>query len=210
MESNDIAVRPAKSQQQTVTINSTARRAIVLRFPPTSPIVWPGEFLEVELPGDAPPDSVYALELRTYAPSVRKLTASQLWAQPTIVSSVAGKIRIPNLTTEPHFLKRNEHFCQVHAVYTPEAHSINAQLPVSPSSRPPVHQTCKNHSVNASCDPNNLPPHDIRAKLTRSSSSRNPHSPMLIVTASPSHLSCLMLTPRYSSLRSGNTPSQQT
>ena len=205
MESNDIAVHPAKSQRQTVTINSTARRAIVLRFPPTSTTVWPGEFLEVELPGDAPPDSVGALELRTYARSVRKLTASQLWVQPTIVSSVAGKMRIPNLTTE-----RNEHFCQVHAVYRPEAHSINVQLPVSPSSRPPVHQTCKNHSVNASRDPNNLPPHDIRAKLTRSSSSRNPHSPMLIAKASPSHRLCLMLTPRYSSLRSGNTPSQQT
>ena len=120
MESNDIAVHPAKSQRQTVTINSTACRAIALRFPPTSTTVWPGEFLEVELPGDAPPDSVCALELRTYAPSVRKLTASQLWVQPTIVSSVAGKMRIPNLTTEPHFLKRNEHFCQVHAVYTPE------------------------------------------------------------------------------------------
>ena len=65
MESNDIAVRPAKRQvilgdgtihnygsQQPVSISPTARSAIVLRSPPTSTTVWPGEFLEVELPGD--------------------------------------------------------------------------------------------------------------------------------------------------------------
>ena len=176
MESNDIAVRPAKRQvilgdgtihnygsQQPVSISSTARRAIVLRSPPTSTTVWPGEFLEVELPGDAPPDSVYALEPRTDAPSVRKLTASQLWPQPTLVSSVVGKIRIPNLTPEPYFLKQNEHFCQVHAVFTPEE---DTQLPVSPPLRPPVHQTSTNHSANVSLDPNNLLPRDIRAKFT--------------------------------------------
>ena len=176
MESNDIAVRPAKRQvilgdgtihnygsQQSVSISPIACRAIVLRSPPTSTTVWPGEFLEVELPGDAPPDSVYALEPRTDAPSVRKLTASQLWPQPTMVSSVAGKIRIPNLTPEPYFLKRNEHFCQVHAVFTPEE---DTQLPVSPPLRPPVHQTSTNHSANVSLDPNNLLPRGIRAKFT--------------------------------------------
>ena len=133
MESNDISVRPTKHQvilgdgtihnygsQQPVSISPAARRAIVLRSPPTFKTVWPGEFLEVELPGDAPPDSVYALELWMDAPSVRTLTASQLWPQPTMVSSVVGKIRIPNLTPEPYFLKQHEHFCQVHAVYTPE------------------------------------------------------------------------------------------
>ena len=176
MESNDIAVRPTKRQvilgdgtihnygsQQPVSISPAARRAIVLRSPPTSTTVWPGEFLEVELPGDAPPDSVYALEPRTDAPSVRKLTASQLWPQPTMVSSIAGKIRIPNLTPEPYFLKRNEHFCQVHTVYTPEE---DTRLPVSPPPRPPVHHTSTNHSANVSLDPNNLLPQDIRAKFT--------------------------------------------
>ena len=152
--------------QQPVTINSTARRAIVLRFRPTSTTIWPGEFLEVGLTSDAPPDSVYALEPRTDVPSVRKLTASQLWLQPTMVSSVAGKIRIPNLIPEPHFLNRNEHFYQVHAVYTPEVHSTNTQLPVSPPPRPPVHQTSTKHSVNVTLDPNKLLPQDIRAKFT--------------------------------------------
>ena len=80
-----------------------------------------------------------------------------------MVSSIAGKIRIPNLTPEPYFLKRNEHFCQVHTVYTPEE---DTRLPVSPPPRPPVHHTSTNHSANVSLDPNNLLPQDIRAKFT--------------------------------------------
>ena len=83
-----------------------------------------------------------------------------------MVSSVAGKIRTPNLTPEPHFLKQNEHFCQVHAVYTPEAHSTNTQLPVSPPPKPPVDQPSTKHSVNVTLDPNNLLPQDVRAKFT--------------------------------------------
>ena len=72
---------------------------------------------------------------------------------------------LPNLTSEPHFLKRNKPFCQVHVVYTPETHSINAQLPVLQLPKPPVHQTSTKHSANVSLDPNNLLPHDIRAKF---------------------------------------------
>ena len=79
------------------------------------------------------------------------------------MARVAGKIPIPNLTPEPYFLKRHEHFCQVHAVYTPEE---DAQLPVSPPPRSPVHQTSTKHSANVSLDPNNLFPQDIRAKFT--------------------------------------------
>ena len=109
---------------------------------------------------------MYALEPRTDAPSVRKLTASQLWPTLTIISSVVGKIRIPNLSPEPHFLKRNEHFCQVRAVYSPEARDDNSQLPVVPPHRPPVLQASTKHSANVRLDPDNLLPRDIRAKFT--------------------------------------------
>lgn len=34
-------------------------------------------------------------------------------------SSVAGRIRIPNTSTVPHTLKRNEHFCQASPVFEP-------------------------------------------------------------------------------------------
>ena len=49
---------------------TTVRRAFVLRAPIPSKTVWPGEFLEVQLPDDAPVGLEYALEPRTDAPSL--------------------------------------------------------------------------------------------------------------------------------------------
>ena len=179
METNDIAVRPAKRQvilgdgsihnygsHQPAAVSSAACRAIVLRSPSSSTTIWPGEFLEVDLPSDAPRDSVYALEPRTDAPSIRLLTASQLWPTPAIISSVAGKIRIPNLSPQPRFLKRNEHFCQVRAVYTPEASNANSQLQATLRPRPPPLQASTKHSANVCLDPANLLPRDVRAKFS--------------------------------------------
>ena len=76
---------------------------------PPQPFAEPGEFLEVQLPDDAPPDSEYVLKPPTDAPSLRNLKPSQLWPQPSVVRG----IRIPNLSTEPRTLKRHKHFCQV-------------------------------------------------------------------------------------------------
>ena len=72
----------------------------------------------------------------------------------------------PLLTPERHFLKRNKDFCRVHAICTLDAHSDNAQPPVSPSPRPPVHLASKKHSVNMGLDPDSLLSHDTRAKFT--------------------------------------------
>ncbi|CAB3990763.1 Hypothetical predicted protein [Paramuricea clavata] len=142
---------------------ATARRALVLRAPPTSTTVWPGEFVEIELPGDAPADTKYALEPRIDAPSVKRLTASQLWPCPNIVSSVAGRIRIPNLSSEPRSLKRNEHFCQVRPVYTPDLNNGDHKLAVHPA--PKSLQTHK-FSSDVCLETDNLLPQDVRRKFT--------------------------------------------
>ena len=99
-------------------------------------------------------------------PSTRLLTASQLWPTPAIISSVAGKIRIPNLSPQQRFLKRNEHFCQVRGVYTPEASNDNLQLQATLQPRAPPLQASKKHSTNVCLDPENLLPRDVRAKLS--------------------------------------------
>ena len=179
METNHISIRPAKRQvtigdgptyaygsQAHAVISTADRRAIVLRAPPTSTTIWPGDFVEIKLPDEAFPDCEYALEPRSDAPSIRKLTASQLWPPPSIVSSVAGKIRIPNLSSEPHSLKRNEHFCQVNPVFSP---AINVATFSSPSCEPcprlsgPTGDLQHNSSLRV--DPENALLPDIRAKL---------------------------------------------
>ena len=177
MEVNDIAVRPA--QRQVIIRNGppyqygssgkqpaekAVRRAVVLRSPPISTTVWPGEFLEVELPHDVPTDTEYALEPRTNAPSARSAKISKLWPPPNIVSSVAGKIRIPNLSDQPHILQRNEHFCQVSPVFVPQKSQQSPGTPTSPLKAQASPRPCT-HSSNVSLDPANLLPPNISSKF---------------------------------------------
>ena len=87
---------------------------------PSSPTtIWPGEFLEINLPPDLPADSDYIVELRLDSPSIRKCSTSEMWPLPSVLASVAGRISIPNLSAQPHTLKRHEHFCQVDPLSTP-------------------------------------------------------------------------------------------
>ena len=83
MEANNVAVRPAKRKvllgngstypcgsKAPTSPPTTVRRPFVLRAPTPSKTVWPGEFLEVQLPDDAPVGLEYALEPRTDTPSL--------------------------------------------------------------------------------------------------------------------------------------------
>ena len=145
MESNDITVRPAKCQvilgdgtihnygsQQPVMINSTACRTNVLHSPATSMTIWPGEFL----------------------------TASQLWPQPTMVSSVTGKIRIPNLTPEPNFLKMEQTLVSFmpSTQQKPTAATQSCQ-----SHHHPGHQNKTPCQMNVTLDPNNITPSEYQS-----------------------------------------------
>ncbi|EDO41536.1 predicted protein [Nematostella vectensis] len=171
MEKNDIAVRPAKGQiilgdntiytygaHHSTLTSTTARLVTVLRAPPRNATVWPGGFLEITLPDDTPTDAEYALEPRTDAPSARRVKPSAVWPPPGIVTSIAGRIRIPNLTSEPRSLKRNEHFCQVRQLFEPSNVTTTSPARAFPS-------TDTLHSANVSLDPDSLLPSDIKAKF---------------------------------------------
>ncbi|KAK3746301.1 hypothetical protein QZH41_004542 [Actinostola sp. cb2023] len=180
METNDVTVRPAKRQvilgDGTVFVygaeppqksDTAACRALLLRAPPVSTTFWPGEFMEIQLPSDAPPDSEYALEPRSDAPSVRRSNDSDIWPQPSIIASVGGKIRIPNLSTEPHCLKRNEHFCQASPVFIPTDIDLRpGSTRIEPPSRPkaPPPATVR-HSAKVRLDPDNLLPQEVRTQF---------------------------------------------
>lgn len=176
MECNDIAVRPARREviirESPYQYGSSdikpsykaARRAVVLRAPPASTTVWPGEFLEVVLPDDIPADNEYALEPRTDTPGARSTSVPQLWPFPGIVSSVAGKIRIPNLSEQPQLVKRNEHFCQICPVFSPPEGDQQLITPhLLPSSQPIPKQHA--HSSCVSLDPANLLPPEMSTKF---------------------------------------------
>ncbi len=127
METNDVAVHPAKKEVSLgdstvykyglltlVVFSATARHASILRAPTPSKtcsqtLSTPSSHAPMQLWLD---DSSY--------PSCGRSRE---------IVSVAGKIRIPNLSTESHRLKLHEHFCQVTPRYelkeVPSPHHVN-------------------------------------------------------------------------------------
>ncbi|VDI67074.1 Hypothetical predicted protein [Mytilus galloprovincialis] len=98
MEKNDISIRPARRQSTcgTSTIrrhNFMARRLHRCKIPNAM----------------VSTDDIFFIEPHKND-SYENLNS---WPEPSLVSSVAGNLRIPNLTDEPLVLKRNEHFCNV-------------------------------------------------------------------------------------------------
>ena len=85
--------------------------------------MWPGDFVEVSLPSDCSMDATYALEAKSDTVKTYRCKTDLMWPPPCILNSVAGKIRIPNLTSEPQTLQSNEHFCQAVPTFTPNAKS---------------------------------------------------------------------------------------
>ena len=175
METNDISIRPAKrsiifSDGEVYTYGSghtsashKIRLTHVVRAPPENTTVWPGEFIEVSLP-ETYPDSEYALEPR-YDTSVAP-SHGEMWPHPTVVHSIGGKVRIPNLTTEPLTVKRNTHFCQVLPLCdSTEAKDVTVKVaPVV------VQKSCAkppNFSNDVKIDPDDTFPSDMKQAFTK-------------------------------------------
>ncbi|VDI45491.1 Hypothetical predicted protein [Mytilus galloprovincialis] len=115
MEKNDISIRPAKRQVilgnntvytygsvQNTSEHHTVRRAHVLRAPAQFTTIWPGDFLEMQLPSDiCSTDDTFAIEprLESHVSSMHAGKDSNVWPPPNLITSVAGRIRIPKFDT---------------------------------------------------------------------------------------------------------------
>ena len=181
MHTNDISVRPAKHQvilgdgsvyqysANTIPKSSNSIRrmqATVLRSPTSMTTVWPGDFVEIDIPDTLPDDCTFALEPRCDSPCTQHVKDSHVWPNPDFVNSVGGKIRLVNNTGDVKKLKRGEHFCQVLPVVEPgkELHENMTSLthqciqPVS-KKKPTL------HSTGIQLDPDNVLPLDIKSQF---------------------------------------------
>ncbi|VDI84007.1 Hypothetical predicted protein [Mytilus galloprovincialis] len=179
MEKNDISIRPAKRQVilgnntvytygsvQNTSEHHTVRRAHVLRAPAQFTTIWPGDFLEMQLPSDiCSTDDTFAIEprLESHVSSMHAGKDSNVWPPPNLITSVAGRIRIPNLTQEPHSLRRNEHFCQIRSTYVPEC--ISDAVESTENIDKINHPRLTNHSESVKIDPDNLLSQELKVKF---------------------------------------------
>ena len=168
MEINDVAIRPAKriislADGTTCTYGTTdtalnrhaIRRAHVLRAPSTNTTVWPGEFVEVNLPADLfIEDSTFALEPRLDSNGNKSVRDDDAWPQPSLITSIDGLLRIPNLTNTTRVLKKNEHFCQIREVFVPDiaANNLNTHV-ISQAVHTQSSEVHTGHSASVQIDP---------------------------------------------------------
>ena len=126
----------------------------------------PGDFVEVDLPSDVCiTDATFALEPRHDTTGNKRVRENDVWPQPSLITSVEGVLRIPNLTNTIRLLKKNEHFCQIREVFdnapsVPDSHytSEAVRIHTRSSKATPV-----KHSTAVTIDPDHALSPDERA-----------------------------------------------
>lgn len=171
---NDISVRPAKCQvriqdsgvvhyehkSDPTTASHAVRRAqcYTLLAPPSTTFLWPGDYVELDVPPDLGDDCVLALQPRTDTPAPKHTNPSSIWPEPQIVETVGAKVRLVNSSQEPKLIGRHEHLSQI---LPTEETSSSTSTPSLPSLPQPV----KPKSSSVSIDPDNILSEDLRVKL---------------------------------------------
>jgi hypothetical protein len=114
-------------------------------------------------------DNIYSLEPQIISEQKASLP------EPCLASNVSGKLRIPNLTSAPRVLKRNEHFCKVRSTFIPDL-PTSTQAEITPK---PRHNSNVLHSDTVIVDPDTFLSEEIRIKfknmLHKYDSLFNPH-----------------------------------
>lgn len=170
MEMNDISIRPSRRKvcignkyvhtygsSAFQTRKHTVRRAHIVRAPTQSVTLWPGDFIEVDLPEDMlNSDNTFSVEPHS---------VSVMWPEPCIVSDVSGKIRISNTSASPLVLRRDEHLCQVRTTFVPEP-STCSKLTLNPKLSPTKPGSSSVfHSDAVRVDPDSLLPAGTKSRF---------------------------------------------
>ena len=178
MIANDISVCPAERQvliqdSEVILYNADANisahthavrrtQSYLLRSSTPTTVVFPGEFLEMDVLPDFDPDCTQAIEARTDAPSNQRCKVTQLWPQPHIVEAVANKVRIVNNTSEPRTIRRHEHLCQVRHTTTLDSASAPVESPLPPSNNGDTSPRPSLFSDAVTVDPDHIIPESVR------------------------------------------------
>ena len=176
MSFNDISVRPAKNQvivqgsevllythQSQGSALPTVRRtqAHVLRASAPSTILWPGDYLELDIPSDLSCDSPLAIEPRVTPSSSKVHSPDHMWPPPQLIEPVGNKIRLVNSTDAPHLVRRHDHICQ--ALHTTVPENLATPPPYEPSTPPRTKPPTGLFSDAVLLDPDSLLPEATRA-----------------------------------------------
>ena len=169
---NDITVRPAKCQVRiqdseiihykptgdTTTSSHAVRHAQIFTLcsPSSATVVWPGEYLELDIPPDMGDDRILALQPYTDTPISKYMKPAYIWPEPQILEPVGSKIHLVNTSNEPKSISRLAYLSQILPTTdvpspTPSMTPTDQPSPVRPQCSPPFLSP-------VSIDPDNLLP----------------------------------------------------
>ena len=138
-------------------------QSYVLRASSSTTVVWPGEYVELDVPSDLGDDCVLALQPRTDTPISKHTKPTCIWPEPQVIEAVGSKIRLTNSSNEPKAISRHEHLSEILPTAdapspTPNPAATPPSLPVKPHSPPPF-------SSSVSLDPDKLLPDATRLEF---------------------------------------------
>ena len=180
MRVNDVSIRPAActvsignsvvfrydAGDSAVSVKPAARRAhCTLRASPSAQTLWPGEYLELDVP-DFTPDSQVAVEPTICSP--RPGDPDSTWPHPTVTQLVSSKIRVPNLSDSPVHIRPHSHLCKVYSVSTPGASDSSVLDGQSPTQVKVEPQLAPHHPPLASIAAVQIDPDSILSGAMRS------------------------------------------
>jgi len=171
--SNDIALRPA-TQQLTIQGSDTicyhtddkhnaqthvrAATSYVLRSSAPSIVLWPGDYLEVDVPPELGTDSTIAIEPQCNSvPLKRPPSHERQWPEPQVVESVGSKVRLVNTSDEPYCVRKHDHIGFARPT-TPVAPPLVPEPPQATFTHPKQ----ASFSSSVTIDPDNLLPQPMR------------------------------------------------
>ena len=176
MVKNDVWVRPKKQllgisdatytyKDQTSSISRVRRVQPTLIRSPASMTVWPGGYVELEVPNHFAGKEV-GIEPRIDSAINTKCLSSELWPNPQVITCADNTIRIPNLSSTPLAIRKDDHLCQiVRTVSVDESEYIKNEQVSSEIKHPPmIHD---NHLAykDVVIDPDNITPPEYREKF---------------------------------------------
>jgi hypothetical protein len=77
-----------------------------------SSVIWPGDYVELQVPEDVDDGDMIAIEPRMDS-------GLACWIQPSVTTVVGSFIRIPNTQSAPAEVKRHQHLVQIHRTSSP-------------------------------------------------------------------------------------------
>ena len=176
---NDISVRPAKCQvriqdseiihyehmsdQTTASLAVRRAQCYTLRAPSSTTVLWPGDYIELDVPPDLGEDCVLALQPHTDTPVPKHTKPTTTWPEPQILEAVGAKVRLVNSSQEPKLTGRHEHLSQILPTEETSSSTSTSSLPSLP--QPVKPKSSLPFSSSVSIDPDNILPEDLCFKL---------------------------------------------